>query len=304
MAGHEKPAETPSDKRKAEEARAYLAATAGHLTALRDCVRLRRLGIVPGGSAAGDRAPWKRSKVAWLLKEVFAGPPGGGGFSGGFSGGSGDGDGGGGSRLCSTVVLCCVSPLARDLPHTAASLRFAQSLLADPLAPPRPAAPLAVDPEDPCLWDSPTALRFVAAAARAHGDYAVAGLPPEVLPPRRRRTAASAAAAAAAAGPGEDWAPWPEDEDEAAAAAAAAAEAPTGPPLDVAALCGGGGGAALLRASGPVEWASRVQAQVPGRDGVSLARALYGALWTKVGVAKGRRRNPDGTLVPLPKPDA
>jgi hypothetical protein len=75
------------------------------------------------------------------------------------------------ARLCSTVVLSCVSPLAIDAKHTLNTLQYA--------APLRVAMrevsliPLEIDPRDPAGWDHATATEWLLATAREHGVNAL-----------------------------------------------------------------------------------------------------------------------------------
>lgn len=74
--------------------------------ALKDCIRARTLASAPG-AAQNAHIPYRRSKLTMLLKDVF--DP-------------------GCARMCATVVIAAVSPLARDVAASANTLKYAAPL--------------------------------------------------------------------------------------------------------------------------------------------------------------------------------
>ena len=112
--------------------------------ALKDCIRARTLAATP--SAEPPFVPYRRSKLTLLMKDVFDV---------------------GCARLCSTVVLSCVSPLAKDAKHTINTLQYSAPLrvaMRDV-----PSTSLEVDPRDPAGWDNAKAAAWIAGTAREHG---------------------------------------------------------------------------------------------------------------------------------------
>ena len=100
LAGSERAADSMGhDKKRMDETKAVNLS----LMALKDCIRARTLASV---AAAGEKVfvPYRRTKLTLLMKDVFDISC---------------------SRLCSTVVLSCVSPLAKDAPHTLNTLGYA-----------------------------------------------------------------------------------------------------------------------------------------------------------------------------------
>ena len=109
------------------------------LMSLKECIRARTMASEPG-AAADYFNPYRRSKLTLLMKDVFdIGCP----------------------RICSTVVLAAVNPLAKDVSHSANTLKYA--------APLRVAAGvglgLPVDPKDPAFWDSTAICEWVTTVA-------------------------------------------------------------------------------------------------------------------------------------------
>ena len=112
---------------------------------LKDCIRARTLAATP---SAGDSpfVPYRRSKLTLLMKDVFDI---------------------GCSRLCSTVVLSCVSPLAKDAKHTINTLEYSAPLrVAMRLA---SATPLETDPRDPAVWSHEQAAVWIATTSASFG---------------------------------------------------------------------------------------------------------------------------------------
>jgi hypothetical protein len=230
------------DKARTEETKAINLS----LASLKECIRARtlasqpRAGTVEGG-VGGVFVPYRRSKLTLLMKDVFdVGCP----------------------RLCSTVVVAHVSPLARDASHTADTLAYAAPLRVA-LSGPQPT--LEVDPRDPVLWTSGQMSAWLARTA-AEPD-------PEPADP------IAAAAADAMRGGGLLNRP-----------------PPVLFPLDGAALCGGLNGQQVCCLAEPEVFA-RVQRQLPGPAGALLAKRLYARIWAAICDAKARKRHPDGRLV-------
>lgn len=93
------------------------------LMSLKECIRARTMA----GGGLEVHVPYRRSKLTLLMKDVFNI---------------------GCARLCATVVVANVSPLAQDIAHSTNTLQYA--------APLRVAASQAItlelDPRDPVLW--------------------------------------------------------------------------------------------------------------------------------------------------------
>ena len=108
------------------------------LMALKECIRARTAASKPG-AAHTTHVPYRRSKLTMLMKDVFdiTSP-----------------------RLCSTVVLAAVSPLARDVSHSANTLGYAAPLrVAIATA---KGVKLEVDVRDPALWGADAIAEWVA----------------------------------------------------------------------------------------------------------------------------------------------
>jgi kinesin family protein 2/24 len=99
------------------------------LMALKECIRARTLASTPG-HAAKVHVPYRRSKLTMLLKDVFEHTN---------------------ARLCATVVIAAVSPLARDAAHSGNTLQYAAPLRVAAREPMR----LERDERDPALWRAP-----------------------------------------------------------------------------------------------------------------------------------------------------
>ena len=106
------------------------------LMALKECIRARTLASAPG-AAASVHVPYRRSKLTLLLKDVFDHAC---------------------TRLCATVVIAAISPLAKDLAHSANTLGYAAPLRV------AAAAPMSIerDPRDPANWSNQEIVDWVA----------------------------------------------------------------------------------------------------------------------------------------------
>lgn len=103
---------------------------------LKECIRARTLASAPG--AAATHVPYRRSKLTLLMKDCFDISC---------------------ARLCSTVVLAHVSPLARDVSHSLNTLKYAAPLrvaMANKTAVER-------DERDPATWSHESALAWLTA---------------------------------------------------------------------------------------------------------------------------------------------
>ena len=142
LAGSERAADSKGhDKERLEETKAVNLS----LMALKDCIRARTLAATP---SAGDApfVPYRRSKLTLLMKDVFDI---------------------GCSRLCSTVVVSCVSPLAKDAKHTINTLEYSAPLrVAMRLA---SATPLETDSRDPAVWSHEQAAAWLATTSASFG---------------------------------------------------------------------------------------------------------------------------------------
>jgi kinesin family protein 2/24 len=134
------------------------------LMSLKECIRARTAAArpaVPGGPGA-PHVPYRRSKLTLLMKDVFDISC---------------------QRMCSTVVVACVSPNVNDAAHTlntltyAAPLRVAISLKKDSKA-------LPVDPKDPVLWSHDVACDWLhAQIVESGGKYASSFDVEKMIPP-------------------------------------------------------------------------------------------------------------------------
>ena len=228
------------------------------------------------------------------------------------------------SRLCATVVIAAVSPLARDTAHSANTLKYAAPLRVAALA--SSLVTLEHDPADPALWDGAQLAGWVRGVCNCAGGgggddgfaqkmQASSGFgggaadADENAGPAQANVAADPLAAGGGAGA-----------DEVAAArtrkAAAAAEAVAAAEV-VAADAAATDGAALRSADAQLDAAAlvgsltgvqfcalpeaqlhrMVLAQVGDAGGVALAKRIHSALWTLIVDAKTRGRRPDGTII-------
>jgi len=140
LAGSERAADSMGhDKKRMDETKAVNLS----LMALKDCIRARTLASI---AAAGEKVfvPYRRTKLTLLMKDVFDISC---------------------SRLCSTVVLSCVSPLAKDAPHTLNTLGYAAPLRVAVRT--APAGPMERDERDPALWAHEKAVTWLSATAKA-----------------------------------------------------------------------------------------------------------------------------------------
>ena len=103
------------------------------LMSLKECIRARTAAAKPAdpnNPNARPHVPYRRSKLTLLMKDVFDIEC---------------------RRMCSTVVVACVSPSARDAAHSVNTLTYAAPLRVA-IAATKDAAPLPVDPKDPVQW--------------------------------------------------------------------------------------------------------------------------------------------------------
>jgi len=113
------------------------------LMALKECIRARTLASAPG-EGGKIHVPYRRTKLTMLLKDVFEHTN---------------------ARLCATVVIAAVSPLAKDIAHSANTLKYAEPLRVAALKPMN----IERDPRDPALWDCQQITDWVSEAAAAAG---------------------------------------------------------------------------------------------------------------------------------------
>lgn len=257
LAGSERAADSKGhDKKRMDETKAVNLS----LMALKDCIRARTLAST---AAAGEKVfvPYRRTKLTLLMKDVFDI---------------------GCSRLCSTVVLSCISPLAKDAPHTLNTLGYAAPLR---VAVQLPKGPMERDERDPALWAHEKAVAWLAATAGKKPDD-VFGDAPAALDPYTSAGAADAEASGDSADPtallGVSGAFLPR----------AAADGP----FDAEAVMPGMSGLDLCRLP-EAELHLRVKRQIPGKEGAALAARVHEALWMLICDAKTRRRRPNGLLI-------
>jgi len=183
------------------------------LMSLKECIRARTKASCPGGGLT-VHVPYRRSKLTLLMKDVFDI---------------------GCARLCSTVVIAAVSPLARDVAHSTNTLQYA--------APLRVALgksiKIELDLRDPAFWT---------------------------------------------------------DEQVGAWVQSKIAESSTSGCFDPKVFVAGMSGVQVCMLA-EAEVYRRVQSQVPGSEGASLAKLLYSALWTLIVDAKTRKRNAKGKII-------
>ena len=136
------------------------------LMSLKECIRARTLAAkpaAPGGAPnARPHVPYRRSKLTLLMKDVFDIEC---------------------TRMCSTVVVACVSPVAKDAAHTVNTLQYAAPLRVAILKK-KGAVDLPVDPKDPVLWSHEAACDWLAKQASDAGGKYAAGFDAEALLPR------------------------------------------------------------------------------------------------------------------------
>jgi len=136
LAGSERSADTKGhDKERIAETKAINSS----LSTLKDCIRARTIASKPG--MGGSHVPYRRSKLTLLMKDVFDA---------------------GCKRLCSTVVLATVSPLASDCSHSANTLKYSSPFcdIQDSGGSGK-AIKLQVDTADPVLWSNEQLLEWV-----------------------------------------------------------------------------------------------------------------------------------------------
>ena len=108
LAGSERSADSANhSKERMDETKAVNLS----LMSLKECIRARTLAAKPpppgGAPNARPHVPYRRSKLTMLMKDVFDIEC---------------------TRMCSTVVVACVSPVARDAAHTVNTLQYAAPL--------------------------------------------------------------------------------------------------------------------------------------------------------------------------------
>lgn len=134
------------------------------LMSLKECIRARTLAAkppAPGAPANGrQHVPYRRSKLTMLMKDVFDVEC---------------------TRMCSTVVVACVSPVAKDAAHTVNTLQYAAPLRVAVQGKKKNGGAigggggdLPVDPKDPVLWSHEAACDWLTkqtnAATGGDGD--------------------------------------------------------------------------------------------------------------------------------------
>ena len=134
LAGSERAADSKDhSKQRMEETKAINTS----LMNLKECIRAR----TNASNSSNVFVPYRRSKLTLLMKDVFDI---------------------GCSRMCSTVVICCVSPLARDIAHSANTLQYAAPLRVAVSAKRKPQE---LDPKDPALWNHQQTLDWLSTAS-------------------------------------------------------------------------------------------------------------------------------------------
>jgi len=124
LAGSERAADSKEhSKARMEETKAINLS----LMSLKECIRARTMASRPGGGLS-VHVPYRRSKLTLLMKDVFDI---------------------GCARLCATVVIAAVSPLAQDVAHSTNTLQYAAPLR---VAVGVSQVPIELDPRDPVLW--------------------------------------------------------------------------------------------------------------------------------------------------------
>jgi len=262
------------------------------LMALKECIRARTLASAPGAGKT-VHVPFRRNKLTMLLKDVFD-----------YSC----------SRLCATVVIAAVSPLARDAAHSANTLKYAAPLR---VAASSSRVKLERDPADPALWDGPQLVEWLqgvcTCADVAPDGYAASLQRSSGFGDASENAAPNVPADPYAAGGGAGASEVAQARARKAAAAAesiaegaaaefvvnnkdAAAMRLAGTQLDAAALVGGLTGVQLCGMP-ESELHRMVLAQVGGAGGAALAKRIHSTLWTAIVDAKTRGRRPDGSLI-------
>ena len=208
------------------------------------------------------------------------------------------------ARLCATVVIAAVAPLASSCAHSTNTLQYAAPLRVALRDAEAKGVTIERDPRDPALWDEAQIGAWLAATALGDGD-GWRGEDDDAL-------RGVIAEAGAARGDGDDAAAARDTDDLIMGAAGAAPAAAGG---GGAAAGGGGGGgvdgggvaldAALFKGLDGMqvclltepEFYRRVQRAVPGGAGARLAKRLHAALWALIVDAKTRKRKPNGALI-------
>jgi len=276
LAGSERAADSKGhDKKRMDETRAVNLS----LMALKDCIRARTLAstATPGETVF---VPYRRTKLTLLMKDVFDIAC---------------------TRLCSTVVLSCLSPLAKDAAHTLNTASYAAPLR---VAVQRPTAPLERDERDPALWDPQTTLAWLKSVVSTRPDDQFGGAPAALDPGSEIDADVRTADATPTDTPTAPPTALPDQPttaplDPTALLGVAGAFLPRAAidgPFDAEALLAGMAGVDLCRLP-EAELHIRIKKQIPGKAGAALASRVHEALWTLICDAKTRRRRPNGHLI-------
>ena len=130
LAGSERAADSKDhSKQRMDETKAINTS----LMNLKECIRAR----TNASNQSDVFVPYRRSKLTLLMKDVFDA---------------------GCSRMCSTVVIATVSPLDRDIAHSANTLQYAAPLR---VAVNTKRKPQEHDPKDPALWNHEQTLQWL-----------------------------------------------------------------------------------------------------------------------------------------------
>jgi len=119
------------------------------LMSLKECIRARTLAGL-GDGRTEVHVPYRRSKLTLLMKDVFDISC---------------------RRMCSTVVLAHVSPLARDVKHSTNTLQYAAPLRVSARSR-RPGSRYEVDARDPANWAREQVAAWVAEKVEMMGPGA------------------------------------------------------------------------------------------------------------------------------------
>lgn len=124
LAGSERASDSKNhEKDRMEETKAINLS----MMSLKECIRARTMASMPK-SGSTTHVPYRRSKLTLLMKDVFDVSC---------------------SRLCSTVVLSHVSPLAKDVAHSKNTIAYASPLRVPAQ---KGSKRLELDVNDPALW--------------------------------------------------------------------------------------------------------------------------------------------------------
>jgi len=212
------------------------------LMALKDCIRARTIAssATPGaGAAAASHIPYRRSKLTMLLKDVFDI---------------------GCSRLCATVVIAAVSPLGRDLAHSANTLKYAAPLR---VAAGKVQGAEERDPRDPALWTHDQMCGWLSRVCADDGvgseNEKLSCLPDNIQAENSYSTSTASI-----------------------------------DPTSI--LTGQMSGVQFCMMPEP-ELFRRIQAQIAAPHGAMVAKRVSSALWTLIMDSKTRKRRPDGSII-------